>query len=192
MSDISTEKSQSPPHSLERFLVDSDVDIELVALLRRVGFKATHVTTHKTIPNDDTALLAWARKHDHILVCHDKHRDAKTKYAFYSEMYYHGGQVIRVGKPGQSTLRLLGCILAQRHMWQKYFIKDSGEATVHPSGCNFKTAYELLERSKYELRLPFEDPAIPLKERKPLKKVKTPRHKPTSVNQIGPFTGMEK
>jgi hypothetical protein len=186
----STGKSQAQLPNLEHFLVDSDIDPKLVFLLRKVGFKATHTTWHPNIPNDDTQYLIWGRKHNYIMVCHDKHRDAKTRHAFYSEMYYHGGQVIRVGKPGQSTLRLLGCILAQRHMWQEHFGKDSGEATVHPSGCNFKTACELLERSKYELRLPFEDPAIPLKTRKPLKKIKTPRHKPPLVDQIGPFPNL--
>ena len=185
-----TDKSQPQPPNLERFLVDSDIDPELVLLLRKVGFKATHATWHPNIPNDDTQYLIWGRERNYILVCHDKHRDAKTRHAFYSEMYYHGGQVIRVGEPGQSTLRLLGCILAQRHRWQDYFSKDSGEATVHPSGCNFNTAQELLERSKYELRLPFEDPAIPLKGRKPLDKVKPPSRKPVSVNQIGPFPGL--
>lgn len=182
-----TDKSQPQAPNLECFLVDSDVDPELVFLLRKVGFKATHATWHPNIPNDDTKYLIWGRERNYILICHDKHRDAKTRHAFYSEMYYHGGQVIRVGRPGQSTLRFLGCILAQRYAWQEHFSKDSGEATVHPSGCNFKTAYELLERSKYELRLPFEDPAIPLKGRKPLKKIKTPRHKPPSVNQTELF-----
>jgi len=180
---ILTVKPHPQPPNLEHFLVDSDVDPELVLLLRKVGFKATHVTRHPSIPNDDTQVLIWGREHNYILVCHDKHRDAKTRYAFYSEMYYHGGQVIRVGKPGQSTLRLLGCILAQRHRWQEFFSKDSGEATVHPSGCNPNTASELLARSKYKLRLPFEDPAIPLRDRKPLKKTKKTRHKPPSINQ---------
>jgi hypothetical protein len=187
--DISIGKSQSQPSSSERFLVDSDIDPELVILLRKVGFKATHATWHN-IPNDDTKYLVWARNHHYILVNHDKHRDVKTKYAFYSEMYYRGGRVIRVGKPGQPTLRLLGCILAQRHMWLDYFAKDSGEAVVHPSGCNFKNAYELFERSKYQMRLPFEDPAIPLKDRQPLKKTKIKaRQKRPSNGQLGPFIG---
>ena len=184
--DISIDKSQPLPHSLERFLIDSDIDPELVFLLRKVGFKATHATWHE-IPNDDTKYLVWARKHDYILVNHDKHRDAKTKYSFYSEMYYRGGRVIRVGKPGQSTLRLLGCILAQCHRWSAEFAADSGEAVVHPSGCNFTNACKLLERSKYKMRLPFEDPSIPLKERQPLKRKSKVRPKLPPNNQLGPF-----
>lgn len=99
-------------------------------------------------------------------------------------MYYRGGQVIRAGKPGQPILRLLGIILAQRHRWQEYFDRDSGEAVVHPSGCNFTSAEKLLERSSYEMRLPFEDPAIPLKARKPLQRPKIERGRPPrNINQ---------
>ena len=186
MSDISIDKSQLLPHSSERFLIDSDIDPELVFLLRKVKLKAAHATWHD-IPNDDTGYLVWARNHDYILVNHDKHRDAKTKYSFYSEMYYRGGRVIRVGKPGQPTLRLLGCILAQRHKWSVYFANDSGEAVVHPSGCNFKTASELLERSKYTMRLPFEDPSIPLKNRQPLARKRKIKPKLPPKNQSGPL-----
>ena len=170
-------------------MVDSDIDPELVTLLRKVGFKATHATWQK-IPNDDTKYLIWARKHDYILVNHDKHRDAKTKYSFYSEMYYRGGRVIRVGQPGQPTLRLLGCILAQHHIWSAYFADDSGEAIVHPSGCNFTNAYKLFERSKYTLRLPFEDPSIPVKNRQPVSRKLKVRHKKLPPDeQLGPFIG---
>ncbi|MDD5702793.1 MAG: DUF5615 family PIN-like protein [Dehalococcoidales bacterium] len=171
--DISTEKPS--PSKLERFLVDSDIDPELVFLLRKIGSRSTHATWHDKIPNDDTEYLIWARNHGYILVCHDKHSDTKTKYSFHSEMYYHGGQVIRVGKPGQDTLRLLGMILAQRHAWQEHFSNDSGEVVVHPSGCNFTNAEELLKRSSYKMRLPFEDPSIPLKTRTPIQQ--KPREK---------------
>jgi hypothetical protein len=159
-----------------------------VFLLRKVGLKATHATFHPTIPNDDTEYLIWARRHGYLLVNHDKHRDEKTKYSFYSEMYYHGGWVIRVGQPGQSTLRFLGCILAQEHRWSAHFAKDSGEAVVHPSGCNFTSASDLLERSSYKLRLPFPDSPMALRQRKPLKKKsKIPRGKRLASGQFGPM-----
>lgn len=161
-----------------RFLLDSDMDPELVFLLRKVGRKATHATWHHNIPNNDTKYLIWARKRGYVLVCHDKHRQEETKYSFYSEMYYRGGWVIRVGKPGQPTLRLLGCILAQEHRWSEEFSKGSGEASVHPSGCNWTSAFGKLERSRYSLRLPFPDPSIPLKQRQPLKRRSRPRKKP--------------
>ena len=180
--DTSIDKPSPLSLSSERFLIDSDIDPELVFLLRKVGLKATHATWQK-IPNNDTEYLKWARKHNYILVNHDRHKDAKTKFAFYSELYYHGGRVIRVGKPGQSPLRLLGCILAQHHRWSEHFSSDSGEAVVHPSGCNFKTASKLMEYSKYSLRLPFEDPSIPLKQRKRLTRTKTKKLRPKNINQ---------
>ena len=68
-------------------------------------------------------------------------------------------------------------------------LTDSGEAVVHPSGCNFKNAGELLERSKYKMRLPFEDPSIPLKERQPLTRKPRVKRKLPSNNQLGPFIG---
>lgn len=162
------------------------MDPELVYLLRKVGFKAKRADS-LNIPNDDTGYLVWAREHDYILVNHDKHKDVKTKYSFYSEMYYRGGRVIRVGKAGQSTFRLLGCILAQRHRWLEEFAADSGEASVHPSGCNFTSAHELFERSNYKMRLPFEDPSIPLKERRPSERKTKVKHKLPPIEQLGPF-----
>ena len=174
--------NESP--SKERFLVDSDCDPELVDLLRKVGFRAKSVLSLK-IPNDDTAALIWARKNGYILVCHDKHRDAKTRYSFYSEMYYRGGQLIRIGgKPGQSPHWALGKILAQGPTWQDHFRQDSGQAVVHPSGCNFTPAAKLFERSRYDLRLPFEDPAVPLKSRVPLAKERRRKRKSPPIEQM--------
>ena len=164
----------SPPEP-ERFLIDSDVDPEIIALLKKLGFKARGVLT-LPIENEDTLLLIWARKRGYILVCHDKHRDAKQRYSFYSEMYYRGGQVIRIsGKPGQDALFALGKILVHRPEWQGHFLSDSGEVVVHPTGCNFTTAAMLFERSSYSMRLTFEDPAIPLKSRAAIPKKKRAR-----------------
>jgi len=179
---ISIGKPHPLLHNAGRFLVDSDVDPELVYLLRKVGLKATHAT-QLNVPNDDTLYLKWARGKGYILVNHDKHRDTKTKFSFYSEMFYKGGRVIRVGIPGHPTLRLLGCILAQSHRWLEHFDKDSGEASVHPSGCTFTSAAKLFERSQYSMRLPFEDPSVPLKERQPSKK-SPKRKKPHNPNQL--------
>lgn len=191
MSTNDTSIGQSTPQqspSVWRFLVDSDIDPGLVVLLRKVGRKATHASWHPSVPNDDTKYLIWARNHGYLLVNHDKHRDAKTRYSFYSEMYYHGGRVIRVGHPGQPILRLLGCILAQEHMWSEYFSNDSGEAAVHPSGCNFTSASDLLARSSYSLRLPFPDPSIPLKQRRPAqRKKRKPRGPIRPSEQSGPL-----
>jgi len=106
-------------------------------------------------------------------------------------MYYHGGEVIRVGEPGQPTFRLLGCILAQYHKWSEYFENDSGEAVVHPCGCNFTAAVKLLERSSYALRLPFEDPSIPIKDRQNLSRAsyKRPQKIPPIEQLVLPGKG---
>lgn len=178
------EPSTNESPSKERFLVDSDCDPELVVLLRKVGFRAKSVLS-LNVPNDDTRLLIWAREHGYILVCHDKHRGAKTKYSFYSEMYYRGGQVIRVGsRPGQSALLALGKILVHLPTWQEHFRNDSGEAVVHPSGCNFTNAAKLFDRSRYALRLPFEDPAVPLKSRERLTKKRKTKRKLPPIEQM--------
>lgn len=167
----------------ERFLVDTDVDVEVIDLLRRLGFRARNALMVKA-PNDDTQLLIWARDHDYILVCHDKHRDAKARYSFYAEMYYRGGRVIRIGgQPGQDALWAVGKLLAQRPTWQEHFRQDSGECVVHPSGCNFNTAAKLFERSTYTLRLPFEDPAVPLKARKRAQKRKRKTTRPLPADR---------
>jgi hypothetical protein len=158
----------------EAFLVDADCDPELVTLFRKVGFKARGVWTVRLVGkakhvNEDTGFLIWAREHGYILVCHDLHGDTKTKHAFWSEMYYRGGQLIRIGgQPGQHALWALSKIIAHRPTWQRHFAEDSGEVLVHPSGCEFTSAATKLERTRYKLRLPFDDPALPLRTRTPL------------------------
>ena len=159
--------TSAPP---EAFLVDSDCDPQLVLLFRALGFRARNVLNVQ-LPNDDTLLWAWARNHGYILVCHDKHRDAESRFSFFSEMYYRGGQVIRIGgQPGQDPIWALGKVLAHRPTWQQYFAADSGEVVVHSSGCNFKSAEELFRRSRYIMRIPFEDPAVPVRNRAPIER----------------------
>ncbi|MSQ32248.1 MAG: hypothetical protein EXR59_03300 [Dehalococcoidia bacterium] len=64
-------------------------------------------------------------------------------------------------------------------------IRDTSvEVTVHPSGCNFNTAKTLFDRSHYSMRLPFEDPSIPVKEREPITR-KNPRVKRLSPPRAG-------
>jgi hypothetical protein len=169
----------------EAFLIDADCDPELVGLLRKVGFRAKGAwTVRSKHANEDTGFLIWARDHGYILVCHDVHGDTKTKHAFWSEMYYHGGHLIRIGgTSGQHALWALSKILVHRPTWQQHFAVDSGEATVHSAGCNWVSATRRLEQTRYKLRLPFEDPAVPLKDRVPLKRRKgrTERNPPASA-----------
>ena len=174
-------KPTSTDEQHEAFLIDADCDPELVTLLRKVGFRARGVWTLRLTGkpkhvNEDTAFLIWARQHGYILVCHDLHRDTKTKYAFWSEMYYRGGHLIRIGgHPGQPALWALGKILAHRPTWQTHFAQDSGEVVVHPSGCNFTNAATKFQRTSYQLRLPFQDPALPLSTRAPLPRRRKPK-----------------
>lgn len=167
-----TSTNESP--RLEKFLVDSDCDPGLVVLLRRLGFRARSILT-LAIQNDDTTALRWCNKNGYILVCHDKHKDSQTRYAFNSEMNHRGGRVIRVsGEPGQDALFALGKILAHRPTWQKYFAAEAGQAVVHPSGCNFTNAATLLERSTFRLQRPLpEDPKAALQDR--MIRVRQPR-----------------
>lgn len=145
---MSTNNTSTNDSRREGFLIDSDVDPELVDLLKKLGFQAENVL-QVNVPNDDTQLLIWARQHGYILVCHDKHRDAKTRYSFYGEMRYRGGHVLRIsGEPGQPALFALGKILVHRPKWQEEFSQSSGECVVYPSGSTFTPAKTLFERSQ--------------------------------------------
>lgn len=181
--DTSNETEPGPPDR-ERFLVDSDCDPGLVRLLRAVGFTAKSVLKI-SVPNDDTRLLVWARARGYILVCHDKHRDAPTKYAFHSEMYYRGGKVIRVGgRPGQDPLLSLGMILTHMPSWREHFQRDSVEAVVHVNGCRFVSAERLFDHSRYKLKLTFDDPAVRVRERAEPKSLASRRRRVPSREQL--------
>ncbi len=153
----------------ERFLADTDVDPEIVILLRKLGFLARSAHKIKCV-NDDTQLLKWARRNGYILVCHDRHKDTKTKHAFYAEMYRRGGHVIRVTQPpSQSPLLTLAKILIHRSNWLAHFQEESGEfvAPAFQEG-SFKSAGKLYERITQQQQLPF-CPESAIIERHPLK-----------------------
>jgi hypothetical protein len=158
-----------------------------VDLLNRVGFRAQSILA-LDIENNDVEALKWARRNRCILVCHDQHKDTQTRYAFHEEMYRRGGKVIRIGgEPGQDPLFALGKILAQRPAWQRHFEEHpSGQAIVHMGGCKFSTAALLFERASYRYQLPFgDDPAMSLKERKPLPaKPRQPRKQPPEARRL--------
>jgi hypothetical protein len=166
--------------------VDTDVDPEVAVLLRKVGFAAKSAHHIKCV-NDDTLLLRWARKHNYILVCHDKHRDTKTRHSFYTEMYRSGGHVIRVTQPpSQSALLTLGKILVHRPSWQGHFQEDSGEFVAPASQAGkFISAAALYERIALQRQLPFA-PDVAMTRRHPLRsrpRSKRPRS-PTEATLI--------
>lgn len=78
---------------LERLLLDTDLDVDIQPYLEAVGFQ-THFALHvEADERDDVALLRWARENDHILVCHDKHKDRSTRLELYPELRRNGGRI---------------------------------------------------------------------------------------------------
>ena len=172
MSETSINGAPEPPDP--KFLIDSDCDPELVNLLRRIHFQARSVLKIKIKGrhrNDDTQNLIWAREHGYMLVCHDQISDAQTRHSFNSELYYRGGQVLRIGgQPGQDPRWALAKILVWRPRWEAFFREDSGMFLCGGENHRKWTAAELFAMTSYELRLPFDDPAVPLKRRLRLEK----------------------
>ena len=125
-------RSQShdlPP--LERLLLDTDVDVGIRPYLEAVGFHVQFALHVDVDVRSDTAILRWAREHEHILVCHDKHRDKSTRLELYPELYEQGGKIIRVtGDSSQNELTAVGKILVHREKWVAWFAENDGEVIV--------------------------------------------------------------
>jgi hypothetical protein len=96
--------------ALERFLVDADIDPDVPPYLKAIGFRIVLVVEHPEIDvRDDTALLRYARRHQMILLCHDKHDANSTPPSWYPELARNGGRVIEIGGgPQQPALRAVG------------------------------------------------------------------------------------
>jgi hypothetical protein len=96
---------------------------------------------------NDTAILRWAREHDYILVCHDKHRDRKTRLELYPEICQNGGRIICVGGgPDQDPLVALGRILVHLDEWRDFFAQNHGIVVVHKQGINRTPSHELYSK----------------------------------------------
>ena len=125
-------RSQShvlPP--LERLLLDTDVDVGIRPYLEAVGFRVQFALHVDVDVRSDTAILRWAREHEHILVCHDKHRDKSTRLELYPELYERGGKIIRIaGDSSQDVLTAVGKILVHREKWTEWFAENDGEVIV--------------------------------------------------------------
>lgn len=81
--------------------------------------------------HDDTAILRWARRHQCILVCHDKHRDSKTRLELFPEVYRNGGQILRIaGRPDQDPLVSVGKVLVHIEEWREFFAHSDGTFLV--------------------------------------------------------------
>ena len=100
---------------LERLLLDTDLDVEIQPYLEAVGFQTQFALQISADHRDDVALLRWARSNDHILVCHDKHKDRSTRLELYPELKANGGRILRItGNSSQDVLTALGKILVNR------------------------------------------------------------------------------
>ena len=125
----------SPLPSLDRLLLDGDVNAYLERYLTAIGFDVVFATRVDVDIHDDTAILKWARRRRRIMVCHDKFRDRQTRRELYQEVYANGGRIIRIGgPPDQHPLTSLGKILAHRQDWLKFFSENHGMVVVHRTG----------------------------------------------------------
>ena len=131
---------------LDRFLLDTDVNVELESLLEAVGFDVKFALRVGVDVTNDTACLKWARRHRRILLCHDKHRDRDTRAELYPEIYRGGGRVIQIsGGPGQDIYTSLGKLLLRREQWGEWFKEHQGIVTIWTTGINMKDASELYQ-----------------------------------------------
>lgn len=132
-------KQASTRHSkfkkLERLLLDTDVNANLIRYLRVVGFNVLFARKVKVNVRDDAAIVRWARRHKRILVCHDKYQNREHKIRVFNEIYKHGGHVIQVaGGSDQDILTSLGKILVNREEWTRFFAANDGVALLHRGG----------------------------------------------------------
>lgn len=115
-------------------LIDTDV-LDLIPYLRAVGFNVKSTLKVDVNFRDDRAIVAWARRHNRIVVCHDKYKDRETKIRVFQELYEHGGQTIQISTgSGQDPLTSLGKVLAHRNDWLKFFSQNDGAVLVHSNG----------------------------------------------------------
>lgn len=99
--------------------------------MRAVGFRVQFAPRVGVDVTNDVAVLRWAREHGHILVCHDKHKDKKTRLELYPEIYHNGGKIIRIGgTPDQDPLVALGRILVHLDEWRDFFAQNDGMVVV--------------------------------------------------------------
>lgn len=115
--------------------------------MRAVGFRVQFALRVRVDVTNDTAILRWARQHDYILVCHDKHRDRKTRLELYPEICQNGGRIICVGGgPDQDPLVALGRILVHLDEWRDFFAQNHGIVVVHKQGINRTPSHELYSK----------------------------------------------
>ena len=129
---------------LERLLLDTDLDVEIQPYLEAVGFQTQLALNISADHRSDVALLRWARSNDHILVCHDKHKDRSTRLELYPELKANGGRILRItGDSSQDVLTAVGKILVNREKWRSWFEDNDGLVILKWDRVMYRTAEEL-------------------------------------------------
>ncbi len=129
---------------LERLLLDADLDVEIQPYLEAVGFQTQFALTISADHRSDVDLLRWARTNDHILVCHDQHKDRSTRIELFPELKVNGGRILRItGDSSQDVLTAVGKILVNREKWSSWFEANDGLVILKMDGVIYRTADEL-------------------------------------------------
>ena len=169
---------------LEKLLLDTDLDVEIRSYLEAVGFQTSFALHVEADERSDVALLRWARKNDHILVCHDKHQDRSTRLELYPELNSNGGRILRItGDSSQDVLTALGKILVNREKWSNWFEDNDGVVILKMDGVVYRPAEELYRMVQRHHEAA--DPAGRMRDRKPARPVKRPtRNTTTQQNRL--------
>jgi len=114
-----------------RFLVDEDVNPEVVEVLQEAGYKAEHVSEVGLYGHPDENILAYARKKDWVLLTHDTDFLSNRKHPRQN----NPGIVILPGSQGdwRSLIRALDHVARivgdQRDLWKNTKINITADAT---------------------------------------------------------------
>lgn len=169
------------PPQLERMALDADVDPELGLLMSALGFDVADVRKAKGLRNPkDKQVLIWARRYRRILVCHDRHRDRKTRLSLYPEIWERGGQIIELqGGSDQDPYEALAKLLRHRATWLAFFAKEGkGRIVLTGDRCKTETAFALMSKIQGVAGIGFQaatrelEQIMPLKRERPKKRFK--------------------
>jgi len=157
-----------------RILIDADVNVEVGHHLQALGLNVVFAHDIEADVTDDRALLRWARRHKRILVCHDRHKDIRTKQFLMPEIYNHGGRILRIGgNPDQHPFLAVGKVLVHYVGWEQFFSASHGICTVHTDSIKKQGPEELYEFVHKRMKLDI-DPVAALRERKRLPRRRRP------------------
>ena len=154
---------------LERLLLDADVPPELGTLLDVVGFRTRRVHDLAATIRKDVDVLRAARKDRRILVCFDRHKDARTRVNWNIEIFKAGGRVIEITEgPGQDARQALGKVLVHLPEWRAHFEKSQdGVAIVQRAGLKFFDRERLRALTPQRALDENLDPSVALRGRQP-------------------------